>query len=353
MVDLYTRNTSLKSQDGYNLLADSMLSQIRWQQPNAESNLVGYFNLMRWFMQWWNGRHMNNYIGHELDKRFAELHADPNDKRHKAVIDLVLQAYFSKKPSLDRLDPEFRTFAIRQMRLFLFTGHDSTSTTICYSFHLLSEHPDALSRIRAEHDAVFGSDPHAAAAILGERPYLLNELPYTNAVVKEVLRLYPPAGTSRQGQQDANIHDDQGNVCPTENALILTIHTELHRCPTHWTHPDEFLPERWLDPPSELVPEKGAWRPFEHGVRNCLAQNMVMTELRVVLACIVRLYDFKAAYADLDSNGPVGGPKTYRGDRAYLMEGGAAHPVDHYPCRIFAREKVEEDWLDDLQRMAQ
>ena len=40
----------------------------------------------------------------------------------------------------------------------------------------------------------------------------------------------------------------------------------------------------------------GAWRPFEHGPRNCVARSLVMTELRVVLACVVRQFDFEPAY---------------------------------------------------------
>ena len=46
----------------------------------------------------------------------------------------------------------------------------------------------------------------------------------------------------------------------------------------------------------ELYPMNGAWRPFEHGPRNCVARSLVMTELRVVLACVVRQFDFEPAY---------------------------------------------------------
>lgn len=71
----------------------------------------------------------------------------PESKRSKSVIDLVLQAYLSKDSNAmpDKLDPEFRAFAIRQIRLFVFVGHDSTSSTICYCLHLVSKNPDALA----------------------------------------------------------------------------------------------------------------------------------------------------------------------------------------------------------------
>lgn len=148
------RNASLRAQEGHNILADSMLSQIRWHQPNAEANPLGHVNVVRWIVEWWNGQQMDRYIGRELDSRFSDYKSDMSDKRQKSVIDLVLQAYIAQsgehKP--ERLDPEFRAFAIRQVRLFVFLGHDSTSSTICYALHLLSQNPDTLKRIRSEHD---------------------------------------------------------------------------------------------------------------------------------------------------------------------------------------------------------
>ena len=336
------RNASLRAQEGYNVLADSMLSQIRWHQPNAESNPLGHFNVVRWTVEWWNGQQMDRYIGRELDSRFSEYKSDMSDKRQKSVIDLVLQAYIAQsgehKP--ERLDPDFRAFAIRQIRLFVFLGHDSTSSTICYALHLLSQNPDALKRIRSEHNQILGKNVSTAAILLEEQPKLLNELPYTTAVIKEVLRLFPPAASSRQGKPGTSIQDDLDAVCPTDDVMMIwTVHVELHRSPKYWKCPDEFLPERWLvEPTHELFPVKDAWRAFEYGPRNCVAQGIVMTELKIILACLVREFDFTPAYDEWDRLHPTKGSKIYRGDRAYQMEEAAAHPVEHYPCRVFLRE---------------
>ena len=324
-----------------------MLSQIRWHQPNAEANPLGHLNVARWIVEWWNGRAMDQYIGRELDARFSESKSDTSNTRRKSVIDLVLQAYNAQSGEQEprSLDPEFRAFAIRQIRLFVFLGHDSTSSTICYILHLLSQNPDALKRIRSEHDQVFGKDVSKASTMLESQPQLLNELPYTTAVIKETLRLFPPAATSRQGKPGTSIQDDLGALCPTDNVMMIwTIHAELHRSPKYWPHPDSFLPDRWLvvDPTHELFPVKGAWRAFEHGPRNCLAQGIVMAQLKTVLACLVREFDFEPAYEEWDRLQGVTekekGTRVYRGDRAYQMEEAAAHPVEHYPCRVFLRE---------------
>lgn len=92
----------------------------------------------------------------------------------------------------------------------------------------------------------------------------------------------------------------------------------MHRAPQYWKRPEEFFPERWLvDENDKLYPMKDAWRPFEHGPRNCIAQSLVMIELRVVLALLVREFNFEPAYAEWDRLHPRNGLKTYKGERAY------------------------------------
>ena len=334
------RNVSLGAQKGYNTLADCMLSQIRWHQPNAEANPIGYFNFVRWYIQWRNGRQMDGYIGDELDKRYAERKADAGNTRKKAVIDLVLQAFVPDDIEIkpEKLDPDFRALAIRQIRLFVFAGHDSTSSTICYCLHLLSQNRAALDCLCREHEMVFGNDSAAVPSMLGNQPHLVNNLSYTSAVIKEVLRLFPPAGSSRQGKSGVSLTDDQGNICPTNDTVVWMNHVEMHRAQKYWKRPEEFLPERWLvEPGHELYPMKGAWRAFEYGPRNCIAQNLVMTELCVVLACLIRQIEVKPAYDEWDVLHPRKGLKTYRGERVYQMEEAAAHPIEHYPCHVLLR----------------
>ena len=114
----------------------------------------------------------------------------------------------------------------------------------------------------------------------------------------------------------------------------------MHRAPQYWARPEEFLPERWLvEPGHALYPAKGSWRAFEHGPRNCIAQGLVMVELRVVLCLIAREFEFADAYAEFDRK--KGGARRYRGERAYQVEEGAAHPVDGYPCRVRLNREVE------------
>jgi cytochrome P450 len=317
-----------------------MLSQIQWwHNANNEMNPLAKLNFVRAFMQWKNGRQMDQYIGAELDKRYEEYKTNPKSAHGVSVVDLVLRAYLSgpyKSSSPPaRLDDEFRALAIRQIRLFVFVGHDSTASTICYTFHMLSKHPEVLSRLRKEHDDVLGPDPAAAGSKISENPRLINNLNYTFAVIKEVLRLFPPAGASRDGESGVNLTDDVGNQLPTDNTILWVLHGPVHRSDKYWVRGDEFLPERWLVSDNhELHPRPGTWRPFEVGPRNCIAQAMVLVELRVVLACLVRTFDVKPAYDEWDANRGAKGSRLVRGERVYQVERGAAHPIGGYPCHV-------------------
>lgn len=91
-------------------------------------------------------------------------------------------------------------------------------------------------------------------------------MPYTSAVIKETLRLYPPAATARVGAPDGFLTDQAtGKVYPTEGMMLWSTHFATHRMAEYWARPDEFLPERWLtrDEADPLHPRKNAWRPFE------------------------------------------------------------------------------------------
>ncbi|OTB13842.1 hypothetical protein K445DRAFT_24337 [Daldinia sp. EC12] len=264
-----TLDSRLHSQRQFNPLASALRRQIRWHVLDNEWNLIVRWNRARPFVQWYNSYQMNNYIARELEKRYAEWTKDEETPSLRSIIHLVLAGYMAQqknKPRPKKLDPAFRDWATVQIRLFLFAGHDSTSSTICYCFYLLQCHPEAMAKIRAEHDAVFGTDITETANQMREQPHLLNQLPYTTAVIKESLRLFPPASAMRGGEPGVYFQDNKGNKYPTEGTNIWVLHSAVQRNPKYWPSPTKFIPERWLvEPGNPLYPVKGGWRPFEHG----------------------------------------------------------------------------------------
>jgi cytochrome P450 len=199
--------------------------------------------------------------------------------------------------------------------------------------------PEAMQRLRTEHDEVLG-DISITMETIVKSPQLLNQLPYTLAVIKESLRLWPPASCMRGGKPDVNIVDDNGTSFPTEGCYVWQIALLLLRHPKYWKNPDSFMPERWLVGPEDpLYPVKGTWRPFEFGPRNCLGQTLALMELKVVLVMTARKFDIQPAYDQWDQIHNNRHVRVVEGNRAYQVEGGGggAHPAERYPFTVTFR----------------
>ncbi|KAE8398860.1 cytochrome protein [Aspergillus pseudonomiae] len=332
----------LHSQRRHNAVAAAMRSSVEWHCQDEQMNPFIRWNPMRPLMQWYNGRTMNRYIGIELDKRY-EVWRQQSSTRANSIIDIVLAEFMSTRTAGDELDPEFKKWATIQIRTFLFAGHDSTAATIVYSIYLLSKHPERLAKVRSEHDEMFGSDITTAADKLKQHPELINRLPYTLAVIKETLRLFPAASALREGQPGVYLQDKNGTKYPTDGLCIWILHTGLQRNPNYWPDPHAFKPERWLVGPEDpLYPPKGAWRPFEHGPRDCIGQPLALLDIKITLVLTLREFDFQDQYAEWDRLHPRPGPKTVFGERAYQIPLGGSHPADGLPCRVSFRKQTSQ-----------
>ncbi|KAJ5885520.1 hypothetical protein N7495_010030 [Penicillium taxi] len=333
-------NDHLDSQRRQNPLAVAMRTLIEWHIQDEEMNPFIRWNPIRYVVEWYNSRVMAQYIGNALDKRYETWSRNNPSNRAKSIMDLVIADFMRTRPTDHRLDPEFKKWATIQVRTFLFAGHDSTAATIAYSFYLLSKHPEILAQVRAEHDRVFGIDTSTTAQQLKERPELVNQLSLTLAVIKEVLRLFPPASALREGQVGVDLKDKNGTKYPTEGFLLWILHGSIQRNPNYWPEPHAFLPDRWLVGPGHtLHPPKYAFRAFELGKRDCIGQSLAMLDIKITLVLTLREFDFQDQYPEWDRQHPCAGIKTVFGERAYQVAQGASHPANGMPCRVIQRER--------------
>ena len=284
---------------------------------------------------------MNSYLSPRIENAMSTVQAATGNKSVMSLALISLLSGASGTEKTQTFEPAVKQIVMSQIKLFLFSGHDTTSSAICYLFYALSRNPPALERLRAEHDRVFGSaDPDAVAAKLTSNAALLNRLPYTHAVIKETLRLYPPVSSIREGEPGFAVADDQGRLFPTEGFLVWANPQAVHRDPEYWSKPDEFWPERWLtirnDP---RHPIKGAWRPFEYGPRNCIGQELAVIEMKVVLVMAVRRFSIEPAYEELDGRKGRAKVDSVYGERGYQIQ--RAQPSGDLPCRVFSRVDPE------------
>ena len=165
---------------------------------------------------------------------------------------------------------------VRDEALTLFlAGHETTAVALTWAWYLLGEHPEVEARLHAELDEVLGGRPPA--------PDDLPRLRLAERVVREAMRLYPPAwAMGRRALGDVRIG---GHLLPAGTVVVVSPYL-LHRDPRWWDRPEAFRPERW----EEEAPERPrlAYLPFGAGPRMCVGEPFAWMEAVLVLATLGR-----------------------------------------------------------------
>uniref|UniRef100_A0A1I8PH65 Cytochrome P450 n=1 Tax=Stomoxys calcitrans TaxID=35570 RepID=A0A1I8PH65_STOCA len=218
----------------------------------------------------------------EQNKGKLQSPTEDNDmgyKKRNVFLDVLLQARIDGQPlSNEDIREEVDTF--------MFEGHDTTGSGLSFALHLLSRHPRVQNKIFEEIKQVYGNAK-------GEKDITLmslNELKYTEWVIKESLRLYPPVPlVGRKIQEDFEYkHSKLGNgIIPAGTELFL-FPCLLQRDPRMFSNPNDFLPERHA-----TIQEKSSMstNPFSAGPRNCIGQRFAMYVMKITLLKIVEEYE--------------------------------------------------------------
>lgn len=184
---------------------------------------------------------------------------------------------------LAALDDEGNPMSDKQIRdeaiTLILAGHETTANVMAWTWYLLSQNPAVEATLHRELDTVLG----------GRTPVYADfrALPYTDMVVKEAMRLYPPAYfIGRMAIEDTRIGDF--DVPKGTQIGIATFAT--HRDERWWDQPDAFIPERWAE---ERERPKYAYLPFGAGPRVCIGNSFAMIEARLLLATLAQRFRFR------------------------------------------------------------
>ncbi len=212
----------------------------------------------------------------ELDEIIYDL-IDERRERDEPGDDLLYRL-------IEATDDDGESMTDAQLRdevitLFL-AGHETTALAITYAWFLLAEHPEAARKLRLEVDEVLGDDRASAADA--------RRLPYTEAVVKEALRLYPPAwAIGREATEEVEL--DRLRI--PEGAQVFMSQAVAHRSTRFYDEPDRFRPARWLEGLEDELP-RYAYFPFGGGPRICIGNHFAMMEAILVVATLARDWEF-------------------------------------------------------------
>ncbi|HZP10751.1 cytochrome P450 [Methyloceanibacter sp.] len=195
------------------------------------------------------------------------------DYREKTLLKMLQAA------EADPNFPEFdRQQVIDEMKQYLWAGTETTALTLAWSLYLLSMHPEALERIRAE-----------ARAVCGERDPEWNEvqhLTYTRMVIQETMRLFPPIwALIRIAAGDDEIGGRQ--IKAGDKVVILAY--VMHHSPNFWEEPEKFEPERFA-PERAKKRTKYTYLPFAAGKRSCIGGALSQIENTLALVQLLRRF---------------------------------------------------------------
>ncbi|RPD52781.1 cytochrome P450 [Lentinus tigrinus ALCF2SS1-7] len=214
--------------------------------------------------------------------------------------------HYLNQEDLPNLPPPPMQQLIDDGVLAIIAGADTTSSALTSLVYCLLMHPDVYDKLQAEVDKFYPSGEDA----MDTKHH--REMPYLNAVINEVLRVYPPVpgGSQRQVPPDGQGVLVGDLYLPPGTIFWCHIYS-THHDPRNFTDPSSFWPERWLiaseDPslaPSDpaargldkttLVHNETGFLPFSTGPMNCVGKTLAMQEMRMVVCALLQRYKIRA-----------------------------------------------------------
>jgi cytochrome P450 len=176
------------------------------------------------------------------------------------------------------------------MTIFI-AGHETTANALTWTFFLLSQYPDIEKKLHDEIDSVLGTttdeDGHVVTKI--PTPDDIPRLQYTEKILRESMRLYPPVWTmGRYVENDYNV----GEYTILAGSSILMSQYVMHHDPRYYEEPEQFNPDRWTTEFKTQLP-RFSYFPFGGGIRGCIGEPFAWMEGILIIAIIAQKWTMR------------------------------------------------------------
>jgi cytochrome P450 len=235
------------------------------------------------------------------DRRQQYQQQEANDKPYNDLLSKLLEA---QDPSL--MDPASQNSArpttassngqmsdkqVRDEVMTIFiAGHETTANALTWTFYLLSQYPDAEKKLHDEIDSVLGySDGSGRDIAKIPTTEDIQKLQYTEKVLRESMRLYPPVWTmGRYVENDYNV----GQYSIPAGSSILMSQYVMHHDPRYYEEPERFNPDRWTAEFKSQLP-RFSYFPFGGGIRGCIGEPFAWMEGILITAIIAQKWTMR------------------------------------------------------------
>jgi len=209
----------------------------------------------------------NNSIIKEIIEQRITSESKVND-----LLNMLLETRYE-----DSGEPMSIEQLIDEIKILFIAGHETTANALTFTVHLLGNHPHIQQKVFDEITKI-----ESETSDIVEQ---LQKMTYTNAVLNESMRLYPPAWiTDRQ-----NVEDDVLSGYNIKNGTLIGVSFyELHRNPKYWENPDDFNPDRFLG--EQKKKSMQYFYPFGAGPRMCIGAGFAIYEMCLAISHIVKKY---------------------------------------------------------------
>jgi cytochrome P450 len=181
-------------------------------------------------------------------------------KKFNDLLDMLLEAKYE-----DNGEHMNEEQLIDEITILIIAGHETTANALAWTLYLLARHPQEQDRLRLE-----ASSCNVSEAVTSD---------YINRVIRESMRLYPPAWIS---DRISMIDDAFGSYDIPAGTIMVLFYYGLHRDAMHWSDPLAFKPGRFLKENFDRDKSK-AYYPFGAGPRLCIGNNFAMAEMTIFL----------------------------------------------------------------------
>jgi cytochrome P450 len=176
------------------------------------------------------------------------------------------------------------------MTIFI-AGHETTANALTWTFYLLSQYPDVEKKLHDEIDSVLGGidrkNGHAVTKIPTTED--IPKLQYTEKVLRESMRIYPPVWT--MGRYVENDYQVGEYTIPAGSSILMSQYV-MHHDPRYYEEPEQFNPDRWTAKFKTDLP-RFSYFPFGGGIRGCIGEPFAWTEGILIIAIIAQKWTMR------------------------------------------------------------